>query len=338
MTQELTISRHAHMTMEAPPVAIDFLQGTDVADATRRCRVYHLAYFLAYLQQIGKTYDTATEADIIQYKGTLIARQYAAKTQCAYITTVKRFYSWCSDHGKCANPASEVEVPDAENKFIKMHLTENQLVRLLDSVKKDKRLLCMVMLMAFSGLRSKEVCLLNIEDIQKRYGSHVVYVYGKGRTDKSEWVPLTPETVEALKDYLRTERPMAQPGDPLFISTSHNKTRGQRIGTRTIRGLVKSSFKAIGLSSPLLTCHSLRHTCATLMLSHGMDIYTVSRIMRHHSINTTKIYLKSNEDEQLLKNPVINFFDEYLHSPIMADEVDDDYSEVNADPVLLDWS
>jgi len=46
-----------------------------------------------------------------------------------------------------------------------------------------------------------------------------------------------------------------------------------------------------GITGPKLGSHTLRHTLGTNYIDNGGDAFTLQRIMRHRSINTTKKYV-----------------------------------------------
>jgi site-specific recombinase XerD len=58
-----------------------------------------------------------------------------------------------------------------------------------------------------------------------------------------------------------------------------------------------------------ITFHSARHTHATLLLSHGVDIYTVSKLLGHKHVVSTEPYahiMDSRKVEALNKIPAID--------------------------------
>ena len=55
--------------------------------------------------------------------------------------------------------------------------------------------------------------------------------------------------------------------------------------------LLKDWVKSSGIKKRI-TFHTSRHTNATLLLSLGVDLYTVSKLLGHTQIKTTQIYAK----------------------------------------------
>jgi len=116
----------------------------------------------------------------------------------------------------------------------------------------------------------------------------VLYIQGKGRDEKTEYIKLSAPVEAAIREYLKT-RQDAAPTAPLFTSLSNN-SKGQRMTTRTVSGIAKDGMREAGYNSSRLTAHSLRHTAVTLSLLAGRSLAEVQQFARHANISTTQIY------------------------------------------------
>ena len=83
------------------------------------------------------------------------------------------------------------------------------------------------------------------------------------------------------------------------------RNRGQRLETKAISRMVKRNLRGIGLDSPRLTAHSLRHSAATNLIFAGVELPQVQMVLRHKNLSTTMIYAAAwnryqNNAEQIL--------------------------------------
>lgn len=60
---------------------------------------------------------------------------------------------------------------------------------------------------------------------------------------------------------------------------------------------LKNWLKTAGITKKI-TFHCFRHTFATLQLSNGTDIYTVSKMLGHTNVKTTQIYAKVVDEKK----------------------------------------
>jgi integrase/recombinase XerC len=166
-----------------------------------------------------------------------------------------------------------------------------------------KRDYAIMALMLTAGLRTIEITRSDITDM-RTLGEHtVLYVQGKGKDSKGDFVKLAPQVEAAIRSYLNA-RGKAEANSPLFTSTSNN-SNGERMTTRSISGIVKARLIAAGYDSEFMTAHSLRHTAATINLLSGATLEETQQLLRHSNINTTLIYahhldrMKNNSEQRI---------------------------------------
>ena len=252
--------------------------------------------------------NAPTRENLIDWVDGMKAENKSASTIQLYLTATKIFFRWTAQENIFPNIADHLKSgvkPSHAHK--KDALTAEQCAELIKNVTgnkiKDLRDRAILSLMATAGLRTIEVTRANVEDIRFERGKKYLYVQGKGRSAADEKVLLGKQTYKAIKDYLKARGDVSAKG-PLFVSTSRSNF-GSRLDTQTIRKLVKKNLRGIGLDSPRLTAHSLRHSCATNLIFSGVELPRVQMILRHKNLNTTMIYADAweryqNNGEELL--------------------------------------
>lgn len=269
-----------------------WLDSLDVLEDTKETYKAHLLDFIKWINANG--IQRATKGDILKYKQELINR-YSNSTVCLKISSLKSFYRFLNEQELANDIAKNIKGAKISKGFKRDIFTLEQIQEIMKSIDRTTlvgaRDYAMVNLFLRTGLRSCEVNRANIEDIRNKDGEIVLYVQGKGRTDKDEFVVLTPSMLNILNEYLniREQKQHITDTSPLFISLS-DRNFGERLSLFSIRWLVKNILREAGINSKRLTTHSTRHTAITLSLLSGADLLEVKEMARHTSVDTTLLY------------------------------------------------
>lgn len=294
-----------------PSMVEDFFTFLQASEKTHESYKLSLKQFFLYLQEVGETQPS--KATIVSYVKYLQAKGKKPSTISAYLSAVKALFRYLDEVGAYGDIARNVKAPKQAKGFKKDALTIEQTKEVLNAfdpgTDMGKRDLAIFLLMVVNGLRTIEVSRLKVEDMRVSNGVQVLYVQGKGRTDKDAKTVLAPNVEKAIRAYLAT-RGEVQDDEPLFTSTSNNNLN-QALSAHTISSIAKGAMRKVGLDSNRLTAHSLRHTAITLGLLGGATLEQASTFARHSNLSTTMIYNHSIEETS---NPISNIVEGIIFS------------------------
>lgn len=136
----------------------------------------------------------------------------------------------------------------------------------------------------FTGLSYSDSAKLNANNIVIGMNGKKQIHIKRTKTDVAATIPLLPKALEIIEKY--KEHELCLYSGKLLPTKSNQK---QNAYLKEIATLTKCPKK--------LTTHTARHTFATLMLTKGVSIETVSSMLGHTNIKTTQIYAKIIEEK-----------------------------------------
>jgi len=145
----------------------------------------------------------------------------------------------------------------------------------------------LMLVLATTGLRNKELRALELQDIRWRT-AEVLVRRTKGKRDRV--VPLLNEAGAALANYILHARPKV--GSPRVFLSYAPPARPFKFPA-SISRIVRSRLEQSGIELPSAAgAHLLRHSLATQLVRRRRPINEVADLLGHRSIDTTAIYVK----------------------------------------------
>lgn len=230
-----------------------------------------------WLQERGNYIEEITRFDVQSYMNYLVELGRSASTIDRIFGTIGVLAKYLGRQ----NIVEDIRKPKKQSTtaIAPKSLDRNEINGLLRQVERDGNLrnIAIVYTLAFTGLRIGELVTLKRSDFELRRNGKVKVV-GKGNKERS--VPIPKEARYHLQRYLESRN---DDHETLFLS-NYNQPISKRSAQRVVE---KYGFHA----------HELRHTYCRNLIRKGVDIVTVSQLVGHESIETTRRYSLASEDE-----------------------------------------
>ena len=212
---------------------------------------------------------------------------------------IRAFFKYCLQEELIASdPATRVPW-QKEGSVIIETFTDEEVRRLINAFDFSNYLQArnkLILTLAFdTGARNTEICSIINDDISE----NTILIHGKG--NKERHAAISPNLRKVM---IRYERQKA-----LFFKNKVLQYDNYLL-YRTARPLTKEALEHIFKQAdniakvrPEIRCspHTVRHYFAQANLRNGPDVYSLSRLMGHCSVNITKTYLQSLKDEQVVE-------------------------------------
>lgn len=264
-----------------------YFEYIDVSLRTRETYNMALRQFFYYMQE--NNISNPTRKDIIDFKENLITNGHSVSTVNTYLVALRNFFEFLEYKDIYKNISKNIKNLKDTDIHKREALSSENCAKLI-GVAKNLREQMLVKLALVCGLRINAIVNIRLEDIKYEEEQYRIYILGKGRTTKQDYVIVPNDLMKELLEYIKKY----EINDYLFVSTS-KRNYGAKLTTGSIRRIVNSMLVRANLKKDTIVFHSLRHSFATISLENGMDIREVSKALHHGSIVVTERYVHDME-------------------------------------------
>jgi integrase len=255
-------------------------------------QAWYLHHFLQYLN--GHNILTPLQIsplEIMNYSASLLPNHAGAKHMT--LIMIRRFLRYLYDLEKTRTDLSLVVPRDNYKNQPKLPstYTQDEVSKILGSVDRSlaigKRDYAVLMLAARLGMRASDISGLELKSI---LWSTNTISFKQFKTGETVVLPLPAEVGEAIIDYIKYARPVAE---SRFVFL-YKKYPNASISSNTVSVLVSTAIRKSGIDigERRHGSHALRHTLAGLLLKNKTSLPVISELLGHTSIQSSMCYLR----------------------------------------------
>ena len=187
---------------------------------------------------------------------------------------------------------SVVKVKGNRDRKVKMPFDIDVLNRLLESIDTDtgigKRDYAILLLVAYTGMRSCDVLNLRLNDIDWK---EMTIGFVQTKTGVAQCLPLNKEVCDALADYILNGRPKCR---HQFVFARELSPFGKLHDSCALNSMLRRRLSLIGVDRRQgdgLTVHGIRRALGTQMVKSSAPVDTVAQVLGHQSTRATRQYI-----------------------------------------------
>ena len=283
--------------MKIEDAIVDFIQyclfEKGLTDQTVSSYQNDLDVYLSFLQDKNVFLVKDITSDHIKEFLKIRGDSESTSTVAHNLTVIKNFHKYLIKENIVKEDVSLFISRPKLQKRLPRALTVEEVDLLLDitlNTPFDYRNKAMLELMYGAGLRVSELVSLTLNQIDLENG--LIRIMGKGRKERE--IPIGEYGVYYLKLYLEHRGMLIKnhrKEDALFLNN-----HGKQITRQGFFKILKQLLLDKGLN-PDVSPHTLRHSFATHLLSHGADLRSIQEMLGHSDISTTKIYTHVSDEK-----------------------------------------
>jgi integrase/recombinase XerD len=264
----------------------------DTADHAR----WSIADFIRWAEQRGMQHPMEVTRPILEsYQRYLYyyrkgnGQPLTFRTQHSRLTPVRRWFRWLVRNNHILhNPASDLDLPRMEKRIPRTIFSADEVEHILvvPDIGTPVGLRDRAMLETFysTGVRRTELIHLKLYDVDRERATLTIR-QGKGKKDRM--IPIGERALAWVEKYLREARPSlaVEPDDATLFLTQY----GEPFHPDAMSNLAREYIAQANLGKSG-SCHTFRHTMATLMLEGGANLRYIQQMLGHADLSSTEIY------------------------------------------------
>lgn len=245
-------------------------------------------HLLTFAETRGLGLENITQEHLHELLCELAEMGLAPASLARFISGIRGFFRYCRSRDILeADPSALLEQPKMGRKLPDV-LSTAEIDAMIAAIDTDKnealRNRAIIETLYGSGLRVSELVGLRLSRLS--LPDQCVLVEGKG--SKQRLVPLSPVSIELIRNYL--EQRIRGPVKPDAADILFLNRRGGRMSRVMVFYIIRDLAEAAGIRHHV-SPHTLRHSFATHLLEGGANLRVIQALLGHESIATTEIYL-----------------------------------------------